>query len=148
MDRANLVKLIETFFREWETSQSLLRPLLTEDAVWWTRFGTMGYDNFDVVAPTVAMNLARPIKFTLRNIVVEGNQAAVEVNATATLRSGAEYDQDYSFLLVFAGDKIKVVREYLDTQHAIDVWGSALAVHVPGMATQGALGSGVPHAGG
>lgn len=148
MDRAKRVKMIEAFFREWEISQSLLRPFLTEDAVWWTRFGTLGYENFDIVAPAVAMNLAKPIKFTLRNIVIEGNQAAVEANATATLNSGAEYDQDYSFLLVFAGDKIKVVREYLDTQHAVAVWGSALAVHVPGMAAQGALGNGAQHASG
>ena len=38
------------------------------------------------------------------------------------LTNGRIYNQQYHFLLTFRDGKISAVREYLDTQHANDVW--------------------------
>ena len=131
MNQDNRIAIVHDFFRTWEQSMSNLRPYLTDDVVWWSRWGSLGIDNFDAVVPGVKANLAKPIKFTVHRVVAQGDLMAVEAGAKTALKSGAEYDQDYHFLFEFSGDKIKLVREHFDTKHAYEVWGSALAEYVP-----------------
>ena len=38
------------------------------------------------------------------------------------LRNGRRYRQQYHFVIALPDGKIASVREYLDTQHAFDVW--------------------------
>lgn len=54
--------------------------------------------------------------------IAEGDRVAVEVESEGDLKNGRKYRQQYHFLFIFRGDRIAVVREYLDTQHAHDVW--------------------------
>jgi ketosteroid isomerase-like protein len=54
--------------------------------------------------------------------VAEGDRVAVEVASSGDLRNGRQYRQEYHFLITFRDGKIAGVREYLDTQHAHDVW--------------------------
>jgi ketosteroid isomerase-like protein len=46
----------------------------------------------------------------------EGDLAVTEVRLGATLASGHRYDNDYCFVFEFDGDRIRRVREYMDTQ--------------------------------
>lgn len=48
----------------------------------------------------------------------EGDRAVTEVRLGATLASGRRYDNDYCFIFEFDGDRIRRVREYMDTQRA------------------------------
>jgi ketosteroid isomerase-like protein len=54
--------------------------------------------------------------------LAEGDRVALEVTSSGDLKNGRLYRQEYHFLLEFRGGKICAVREYLDTQHAYDVW--------------------------
>jgi ketosteroid isomerase-like protein len=54
--------------------------------------------------------------------LAEGDRVALEVTSSGDLKNGRLYRQEYHFLLEFGGGKICAVREYLDTQHAHDVW--------------------------
>jgi ketosteroid isomerase-like protein len=63
-----------------------------------------------------------PMVFTLTGTVAEGNKVAVETESTGHLTKGRTYNQRFHFLLEFSGGKICAVREYLDTQHAYNVW--------------------------
>jgi len=62
------------------------------------------------------------LKMTVLGTVAEGDRVAVEVESSGDLRNGRRYRQQYHFLITVRDGKIASVREYLDTQHAFDVW--------------------------
>ena len=66
--------------------------------------------------------LTSGLKMTVLGTVAEGDRVAAEVESSGDLRNGRQYRQQYHFLFEFRGGKIASVREYLDTQHAWDVW--------------------------
>ena len=62
------------------------------------------------------------LKMTVLGTVAEADRVAVEAESSGDLRNGRRYRQQYHFLLTFRDGRISTVREYLDTQHAFDVW--------------------------
>lgn len=62
------------------------------------------------------------LKMTILGTVAEGDRVAVEVESSGDLHNGRRYRQRYHFLITFRDGRISAVREYLDTQHAFDVW--------------------------
>jgi uncharacterized protein len=58
--------------------------------------------------------------------IAEGDHAALEVVSAGDLKNGRKYRQEYHMLLTFRDGRIASVREYLDTQHANDVWAAPL----------------------
>jgi hypothetical protein len=66
--------------------------------------------------------LVSGLKMTVLGTVAEGDRVAAEVESSGDLRNGRQYRQQYHFLIEFRDGKIANVREYLDTQHAWDVW--------------------------
>lgn len=51
-----------------------------------------------------------------RTVVGEGDIVVVEERMRATLHHGGHYDNDYCFVFELEGDRIKRVREYMDTR--------------------------------
>src|SRR5947199_10832267 len=66
--------------------------------------------------------LGSGLPITVLGSVAEGDTVAVEVESSGDLKNGRRYRQQYHFAIVFQDGKIARVREYLDTQHAFDVW--------------------------
>ncbi len=66
------------------------------------------------------------LKMTVVSCMGEGDRVAVEVVSAGDLKNGRQYRQEYHMLLEFRDGKIKSVREYLDTQHANDIWAMPL----------------------
>jgi ketosteroid isomerase-like protein len=66
--------------------------------------------------------LERGLRMTVRGIIAEGDGVAVEVESEGDLKNGRRYRQRYHFAIELAEGRIRSVREYLDTQHAYDVW--------------------------
>ncbi len=66
--------------------------------------------------------LERGLAMTVVGSIAEGDAVAVEVESSGDLRNGRKYRQQYHFLIRFREGKIASVREYLDTQHAFEVW--------------------------
>jgi ketosteroid isomerase-like protein len=62
------------------------------------------------------------LKMTVVSAIAERDQVAVEVESRGDLQNGREYRQQYHFRIDFRDGKIASVREYLDTQHAYEVW--------------------------
>ena len=62
------------------------------------------------------------LKMTVLGTVAEGDRVAVEVESKGDLTNGRQYRQQYHFLITVRDGKIASVREYLDTQHAFEVW--------------------------
>lgn len=66
--------------------------------------------------------LATGLRMTVISSLAEGDRVALEVTSSGDLKNGRLYRQEYHFLMEFREGKICAVREYLDTQHAHDVW--------------------------
>lgn len=62
------------------------------------------------------------LRMTVTSAIAEGDKVAVEAVSAGDLKNGRRYRQEYHFLVEFRDGKISAVREYLDTQHAHDVW--------------------------
>ena len=62
------------------------------------------------------------LKMTVKSAIAEGDRVALEVESQGDLKNGRLYRQQYFFFMEFRDGKICAVREYLDTQHACDVW--------------------------
>jgi len=63
---------------------------------------------FEPGQPTVA----------IKNVVAEGPWVAVEALGRGRFRNGAEYENQYSFVLELEGVTIRAIREYMDTHYA------------------------------
>jgi len=57
------------------------------------------------------------------NVIAEGNAVALEGETLGTAANGKRYNNFYHFRVELEGGKIRAVREYLDTAHAVDVLG-------------------------
>ena len=67
-------------------------------------------------------NLSTGLRMTVLSSIAEGNRVALEVTSSGDLKNGRLYRQEYHFLMEFRDGRISAVREYLDTQHAHEVW--------------------------
>ena len=56
-------------------------------------------------------------KVELTNLLATGDRAAVEATGRGRFRSGAGYENRYSFWLVLDGRTIRSIREYMDSHY-------------------------------
>jgi ketosteroid isomerase-like protein len=104
--------------------------LMTDDATWRIpgkrdRFPTAGmYDKARIGRLFRAMvgQLRTGLALTATGVIAEGDRVALEAVSQGDLVNGRLYRQEYHLLMEFREGKICAVREYLDTQHAHDVW--------------------------
>jgi ketosteroid isomerase-like protein len=71
--------------------------------------------------------LSSGLQMTVLSSIAEGERVALEVVSSGDLKNGRRYRQEYHFLIEFRDGMICAVREYLDTQHAHDVWIAAFS---------------------
>ena len=60
-------------------------------------------------------------KVEVRSMISEGSRVAVETTARGTLRNGNHYENEYVFIIEVAGDKVRFLREYMDSDYAHSV---------------------------
>jgi hypothetical protein len=104
--------------------------LMTEDCTWLIpgkpeRMRTAGLYTKERIARLfhrMIEGLEHGLKMTVTGAIAEGDRLAVEVESQGDLKNGRRYRQQYHFAMQFRDGKICAVREYLDTQHAYDVW--------------------------
>lgn len=102
---------------------------LADDATWWV-FGSVEglsgtYSKAEMAAmlpgfTTLYKTGALAIKPS--GMIAEGNKVAVEAEGYAELNDGRVYNSGYHFLFEVEGEKVKRVKEYLDTEHARSVF--------------------------
>jgi len=104
--------------------------LMTDDATWWIpgkpeatpTAGLYPKDRIARLFRTMLGRLRTGLKMTVVGEIAEGDRVAVEVRSEGDLTNDRQYRQEYHMLMMFRDGKICAVREYLDTQHAYDVW--------------------------
>lgn len=103
---------------------------MTDDATWRIpgkkeRSPTAGLYTRDRIARLfmrMVQALKNGLEMTVTSCIAEADSVAVEVVSRGDLKNGRLYRQEYHMLMQFRDGKICAVREYLDTQHAYDVW--------------------------
>jgi ketosteroid isomerase-like protein len=104
--------------------------LLTDDATWripgkkelTPTAGVYTKERIGRLFHRMLDNLTTGLRMTVVSAIAEGDRVALEVTSSADLKNGRLYRQEYHFLMEFRDGRISAVREYLDTQHAHDVW--------------------------
>jgi ketosteroid isomerase-like protein len=61
------------------------------------------------------------LKFTIHDMVAEGDKVAVEAESLGEHISGQTYNNQYHFLFEFRDGKLVKLKEYMDTEHITDV---------------------------
>lgn len=116
----------------WKTFSSrdteYIAALFTEDAEWIAPKGNataIALDHTDhmVGAKQIARFIAQEmhrmfsgIDIAFRGIYADGDTVIVEERMRATLAGGRAYENDYCFVFTVADDRIREVREYMDTR--------------------------------
>jgi uncharacterized protein len=103
---------------------------MTDDATWWIpgkpdrspSAGLYQKDRIDRLFHAMVKQLKNGLTMTPKSAIAEGNRVAVELVSSGDLKNGREYRQEYHMVMEFRDGKISAVREYLDTQHAYDIW--------------------------
>ena len=104
--------------------------LMTDDATWWIpgkpgthpSVGKLPKEQITKLFYAMSKGLKNGLKMTVKGMVAEGDKVALEAESYGELKNGRIYNQQYHLLLEFRGGKISAVREYLDTQHVLNVW--------------------------
>jgi uncharacterized protein len=103
---------------------------MSDDATWWIpgkperspSAGLYSKERIGRLLNRMVAALESGLTMTVVSSVGEGDHVALEVVSYGDLRNGRQYRQEYHMLLSFKDGKIASVREYLDTQHANDIW--------------------------
>jgi uncharacterized protein len=103
---------------------------MSDDATWWIpgkperspSAGLYSKERIGRLFNRMVAALESGLTMTVVSSVGEGDHVALEVVSSGDLRNGRQYRQEYHMLLSFKDGKIASVREYLDTQHANDIW--------------------------
>lgn len=105
---------------------------LTDDVQWWVSgrlegmSGTYGKEAFLKLISGVSDVYVAPLRITPTSMIAEGDLVAVEADSYAELKDGRTYAPQCHFRFRVATDgRITEVHEYLDTQHAKDIFFSS-----------------------
>jgi uncharacterized protein len=108
---------------------------MTDDATWWIpgkkerspSAGLYPKDKIGRLFHRMLNALKNGLAMTVVSCIAEGDRVALEVVSAGDLKNGRHYRQEYHMLMTFRDGKIASVREYLDTQHANDIWVAPLS---------------------
>jgi ketosteroid isomerase-like protein len=96
--------------------------MVTADFRWWMSFrpDTMDLDEFREHVHHIALP---PIDMEIIGLGEAADRVTVEIQGRCLLPDGRRYDNNYCFIVIFAGRQIREVREYCDTKLAADLFG-------------------------
>ena len=102
---------------------------LDDDATWWVSGKVEGFagsrskaEMGQLLESVVALYKDGALRLTPVEMTAEGDRVVVEAEGYAELANGRVYSPQSVLIFEIADGKVKRVREYLDTQHAVDVF--------------------------
>ena len=103
---------------------------MSNDATWWIpgkkerspSAGLYPKEKIGRLFHRMVAALKGGLTMRVKSCIGEGNFVALEIESSGDLNNGRFYRQEYHMLMEFRDGMIVAVREYLDTQHANDVW--------------------------
>lgn len=122
--------IVARFFETFSTGNvPAIIEALAPDGNWWVSGRLEGMSGSYTAAGLgpllVGANAgyaAGALQITPTGMIAEGDKVAVEARGYAELLDGREYDCQYHFLITVREGKVAEVKEYMDTQHAKDIF--------------------------
>jgi uncharacterized protein len=100
-----------------------LRQFATDDMEFWAPgVGDLTMEQYLSLVESIMPLLAAPLKFTIHDVLLDGDRIAAEVESYAPLKNGKVYNNKYHFKVLLRGSKIARIREYADTKHLAEVF--------------------------
>jgi ketosteroid isomerase-like protein len=123
MAQINRKQIARTIVESLSGNYAAIEPHLTDDfIVWSSQGGEMKKETLRNILATMQEHMATPMVVEALGFIEEGDQVAVEARSTGSLKNGRKYNNYYHFLLIFRDSKVAVLKEYMDTKHAAEVW--------------------------
>jgi ketosteroid isomerase-like protein len=129
MNSTNPKEIVINAWKTFKTRDAgLIAELFTPDAEWIAPAGNatavalkhtdhmIGPDQIAGFIAAEMHHLFSNVEITFLGLHADGNTVVVEERMRATLPGGKPYENDYCFVFVLSGDRIKLVREYMDTR--------------------------------
>jgi ketosteroid isomerase-like protein len=102
---------------------------LHDDATWWVSGKVEGFagtrtkaEMGTLLESVVTLYKQGALRLTPLAMVAEGDRVVVEAEGHAELNNGRVYNPQSVLIFQIVGGKVLSVKEYLDTQHASDVF--------------------------
>jgi len=102
---------------------------MDDDATYWVSGSIEGMsDTYDkerlgsLLAGVTTVYKKGALAVTPTSMIAEGNFVAVEAESFAELNNGRVYKNQYHYLFEIADGKVHRVKEYMDTQHAYEIF--------------------------
>lgn len=124
-------------------SSAAIRAVLTDDVEWFAPPGNatataLGVTNH-MIGPSAIITFIledfrrlfpNGLTVDLLSITTEGDRVVFEQRQTATLINGRDFDLTYVFIFEMSGDRVRRIREYMDTYNGHrQVFGSVGDAH-------------------
>jgi ketosteroid isomerase-like protein len=99
--------------------------IVTSDVTWWVPgIGTVSRPAFTELANGFRSFLVDDVNMIVHGITAEGDRVAVEAEAHADLTNGKHYNNTYHFLFQFRDGKICHAKEYNNSAHVAEIFGT------------------------
>jgi ketosteroid isomerase-like protein len=126
MDAEASKALVRRYFEALSSGDPALGDLLAEDVRWWVPEGSdMAGEKVGRAAVLVFLGSgvdyydgSAPMQVSIRSMIAEPDRVACEFTIEATTARGRPYRNHYHFVFEIEEDRIREVREYLDTHYA------------------------------
>jgi ketosteroid isomerase-like protein len=130
LDTAANKAIVASFFATFSSGNvPAIIAAMDEEGTWWVSGKLEGFSGTYTAAAlgpllegAKALYKGGALRITPTAMMAEGDKVAVEAQGFAELLDGRVYDPHYHFLVTVRGGKIAEVREYMDTQHAKDIF--------------------------
>ena len=83
--------------------------------------GTRERKDIEASAPLIFDAFPEGLKFTISNLIAEGDMVAAECQSSGLHASGKQYANHYHFLFEVRDGKVYRLKEYMDTEAVTDV---------------------------
>ena len=127
--------IVADAFAGWAAHERSFFDLLADDVVWTVMGSSRAAGRYEgktafldrIVAPFAAQ-LAGPLEPTLKSVWADGGVVIARWSSRASTTSGAEYRNDYVFILTMRNGVVVTVEEFLDLPVFERVWAAGDAV--------------------
>ena len=122
--------VVQDFLATFSTGElPAILDQLQEGATWWVSGSIPGMSGVHtkeqlgvLLSGVKDVYKAGALRITPSRMVSEGDMVAVEAESYAELKNGKIYNNFYHFLFMVRDGKVAEIKEYMDTQHARDVF--------------------------
>ncbi len=124
-------QLVNDFFAHFNAGDlAKAMEMMADDATWWIAgkpellpvAGNHTKQEIVGILQSLIGQLKSALKLTVKGLVAEGDQVALEAESYGELQNGRIYNPQYHFLITIHAGKISAIKEYIDTQHVFATW--------------------------